>query len=107
MDGNRFNIQATGAWGISAARRFAVSQKGGQGAAVPAPVGQLGEWEVVVKQRVVDEDWQLPRRCLTRYFAVLVELRVVNEMAIFTYHHKQVTAATLYPFRSFVSFRPL
>ena len=29
------------------------------------------------------------RKCLTRHFAVLVERRVVGEMAIFTNHHKQ------------------
>ena len=66
-----------------------MSLKGGQGVAVPAPVSQLGEWEVVVKQRVVGEDWQLSRICLTRCFAVLVDRRVVGEMAIFANHHKQ------------------
>ena len=30
------------------------------------------------RRRVVGEDWQLSRRCLTRYFAVLVERRVVG-----------------------------
>jgi len=35
---------------------------------------------------VVGEDWQLSRRCPTRCFAVLVELRVVGEMAIFANH---------------------
>jgi len=34
-------------------------------------------------------DCQLARRCLTRCFAVLVERRVVGEMAIFVNHHNQ------------------
>ena len=42
---------------------------------------------MVVKPLVVDEDWQLSRRCLTRCLAVLVERRVVGEMAIFANHH--------------------
>jgi len=33
------------------------------------------------------EDWQLSRSCLTRFFAVLVERRVVSEMAIVANHH--------------------
>jgi len=37
---------------------------------------------------VVGEIWQFSCRCLTRYFAVLVERRVVGEMAIFANHHK-------------------
>ena len=36
---------------------------------------------------MVDEYWQLSRRCLTRYLAVLVERRGVGEMAIFANHH--------------------
>jgi len=55
---------------------------------------------------VVGEDWQRAGRCLTRCFAVLVERRVVGEMAIFANHHNQVTAATHYPIRSSASFRP-
>jgi len=55
--------------------------------AVPAPVGLLGEWGMVEKERVVGGDWQLSCVCLTRYFAVLVERRVVGEMAIFVNHH--------------------
>jgi len=38
--------------------------------------------------RVVGEDRQLSRRSLTRCFAVLVERRVVGDMAIFANHHK-------------------
>jgi len=41
---------------------------------------------MVVNWRVVGEDWQLSRSCLTRYFAVLVERHVVGEMAIFANH---------------------
>jgi len=44
---------------------------------------------MAVKQRVVGDDWQLSRRCLTRCFAVIVERRVVGEMAISANHHKQ------------------
>ena len=55
---------------------------------------------------MVDEDWQLSIICLTRYFAVLVERRVVGEMAIFANHHNQVTTATHHPIRSSASFRP-
>ena len=42
---------------------------------------------MVDNQSVVGGDWQLSRRCLTRCFAVLVERRVVGEMAIFANHH--------------------
>jgi len=38
---------------------------------------------------VLGKDWRRAGRCLTRYFAVLVEGRVVGEMAIFANHHKQ------------------
>ena len=41
-----------------------------------------------VNKRVIGEDWQLSRVCLTRYFSVLVERRVVGEMAIFANPHK-------------------
>jgi len=41
---------------VARVRRFSVSLKGGQGVAVPAPVGQLGEWEVVVNSRVLGGD---------------------------------------------------
>jgi len=43
----------------------------------------------VINKRVVGDDWQLSRICLTRCFAVLVERRVVGEMAIFANHHNQ------------------
>ena len=55
---------------------------------------------------MVDGGCQLSRRCLTRCFAVLVERRVVGEMAIFGNHHHLVTASTHYPIRSSSSFRP-
>ena len=42
---------------------------------------------MVVNLRVVGEDWQLSRCCLTRCLAVLVERRVVGEMAFFANHH--------------------
>ena len=45
---------------------------------------------MVVKQSVIGEEWQLSRVCLTRCFAVLVERRVVGEIAIFANHHVRV-----------------
>ena len=63
---------------------------------------QCESWEAVYHML---EDWKLSRRCLTRSFVVLVEHRVVGEMAIFVNHHNQVTVANHYPIRSPSSFR--
>ena len=46
--------------------------------------GEMAEWVMVVKQRVVGEDWQLSRRCLTRCFVELVERLAASKMKSWT-----------------------
>jgi len=64
-------------------------RKGDRGWPYQLPLANQEEWWMMLNLRVVGEDWQLSRRCLTRCLAVLVERRVVGEMAIFANHHKQ------------------